>query len=418
MKRFNSLMNDDLIKLVYNTYYSHVTQAGLGDTIKLLKIIFKNMSEEAIISAISLNSDVEGVKGVEGGEGCEIVKGAEIVEGGEGIEGEGAGESEPKRIQEEFIQTPAQTGTTAPVNLIESLRGRQLTGDQRSQEWLLQRVNYITASVSAACAGLMGAASREAQLLEKASYGRYRSFTGGYHTDMGNIFEDITAGHYSRLNNTVVHDFRLIPHDDPEYSFLGASTDGVSEELNNIEIKTLAGRPLDHKIKKEYFHQMQHQMACLGLHQTHFLEAKYETFNSVDEAAAAATATSNRSCRQPYGIALEFYSPENGFTYLYSDYDYNGTEGEALKHWEANHVHDTDPGCYIRSIYWRMSGYQMKVVKRDPQWILDMGPALKQFWSELTELRSDPRRVDELITAKENKKRAAKGRPPIDCLLK
>jgi putative phage-type endonuclease len=388
-------MNEDLIKFVYDTYYSHVSEAGLNDTIKLLKIIFKNVPEETIRSAISLNSETGAADEVKVNVNVNVNVNVKV--------NIADGDCEPpKRVQE-------TQSAPAPDNLIESLRARQLTGDQRSQEWLLQRVNYITASVSAACAGIMGASAREAQLLEKASCGRYRSFMGGYHTDMGNIFEDITAKHYSRLNNTVVHDFRLIPHDDPEYSFLGASTDGVSEELNNIEIKTLAGRPLDHKIKKEYYHQMQHQMACLGLHQTHFLEAKYETFNSVNEAASVGG-------DKPYGIALEFYSSETGFTYLYSDIAVVNID--ALKNWEIVHVYDTEPGCYIRSIYWRMSGYQMKIVKREPQWIIDMGPALKQFWTELSVLKTDPGLVDQLIIAKENKKRAAKGRPPIDCLLK
>jgi len=378
---------EGLISLVWNTYYSHVTDPN--DTIKLMKIIFKDVSEERICEILSLKLFKEEVQ----------VQEEEIQE---------EEKEEEVQIQEEIQLQEAD----APENLLDSLRARQLTGDQRSQEWLLQRVNYITASVSAACAGLMGAGSREAQLLEKASYGSYRTFTGGYHTDIGNIFEDITANHYGRLNNTVVHDFRLIPHDNPEYSFLGASTDGVSGDLNNIEIKTLAGRPLDHKIKKEYYHQMQHQMSCLGLSQTHFLEAKYDTFRTLKEAADASRASSEL----PYGIVLEFYSPETKFTYLYSpaDLDDNGKE-----RWEMEHVHDTQPGCYIRTIYWRMTGYQMKVVKKDPQWIIDMGPSLKQFWKELAELRKDPAKVKKLIQARETKKQIAKGRLPVtlNCML-
>lgn len=363
----DTCLMEELIVPVWKTYYSHVTDPS--DTIKLMKIIFKDTTEERILEILTLHSLVN------------------------------LAMEEPAEppLKKETVPAPSPV----PEQLINSFRARELTGDQRSQEWLLQRVNYITASVSAACAGLMGAGAREAQLLEKASYGTYRTFTGGYHTDMGNIFEDITANHYARLNNTVVHDFRLIPHDDPEYHFLGASTDGVSEALNNIEIKTLAGRPLDHKIKKEYYHQMQHQMSCLGLSQTHFLEAKYDTFKTLAEAAGSGSS--------PHGIVLEFYNPDTKFTYLYSP-------EEGAEEWEAIHVHD--PG-YIRTIYWRMTGYQMKVVKRDPQWIVDMGPALKQFWKDLTELRADPERVKSLIQARETKKQIAKGRPPvtINCLL-
>jgi hypothetical protein len=61
----------------------------------------------------------------------------------------------------------------------------------------------------------------------------------------------------------------------------------------------------------------------------------------------------------------------------------------------------------------------MKVVKKDPQWIIDMGPSLKQFWKELAELRKDPAKVKKLIQARETKKQIAKGRPPVtlNCML-
>ena len=373
-----------LVKLVRDTYYSHVEE--LTDTVHLFKIIFKDIPEDQLRQILGISAK-------------EPVPGPEP-----------AKEPAPEPAKEPAPEPAKEPAIIAPENIIASLRKRELTGDQRSVEWLLQRVNYITASVSAACAGLMGAASREAQLLEKASYGKYRTFTGGYHTDMGNIFEDITANHYSRLNNTHVHDFRLIPHDNPEFAFLGASTDGVSDQLNNIEIKTLAGRALDSKIKKEYYHQMQHQMSCLGLHQTHFLEAKYETFPTLRDAARGIS-------KFPYGVVLEFYSSQNGFKYLYSPDVL--TDKEILA-WESETVHLTEPGVYIRTIYWRMSGYQMKVVKRDPSWLLEMGPQLKKFWKELQALRANPKMVEDMIRARETKKeskRSIKPGPDASTLL-
>lgn len=361
----------DLVELVKKTYYPHA-DINDKDTLILFKIIFPQHDEAFLRKALgTVKEDPEPENPIE--------------------------KDEPLTPAENLVQEAPFKEQKAPLipeksTILESLVSRQLTGDQRSSEWLMQRVNYITASVSAACAGLMGASSREAQLLEKASNGAYRSFKGGYHTDIGNIFEDITASHYSRLNNTRVHDFRLIPHYDPEFSFLGASTDGVSEELNNIEIKTLAGRPLDSKIKKEYYHQMQQQMSCLGLAQTHFLEAKYETFDTL-------TAAARGTQRCDYGIALEFFHPEEKFNYIYSPDDSD------LPAWESAQVHLTEPGVYIRTIYWRRTGYQMKVVPRDPDWLKVMGPALKGFWEELQELRKDPAKVQKMIADRESKPR-------------
>jgi hypothetical protein len=246
----------------------------------------------------------------------------------------------------------------------------------------------------------MGQNSRKMQLLEKATMGKYRSFTGGFYTDMGNIFEDVTANYYSFLNNTTIHDFALIPCDKEEYSFLGASTDGVTEDLTNIEIKTLAGRKLDDHIKKEYYHQMQHQMFCLGLEKTHFLEAKYQTLDTLHEAISA-TGT------LPCGIILEYYK-EGRFIYQYSD-----IACKNLKVWERDFTIPKQDSLYIRTIYWKMTGYQVKTVHRDPQWILDIGPALKQFWSDLQNLKNCPQQLQEIIDSENHKK----GIIPNVCLI-
>jgi hypothetical protein len=379
---------EGLVELVQEKYYSHVTE--IGDTLTLFKIIFKHIPESRLRELLNIQPDDKAV--VE-----EPVK-----------------EEVKEEVKADVKEEPV-IKEQAPEMMLNALRARQLTGDQRSVEWLMQRVNYITASVSAACAGLMGAGSRESQLLEKASGGTYRTFLGGYHTDMGNIFEDITASHYGRLNGTRVHDFRLIPHDDPEFGFLGASTDGITDELTNIEIKTLAGRPLDSKIKKEYYHQMQHQMACLGLAKTHFLEAKYETFKSLAEAHVASLKT-----KLPYGVVLEYYGEETGFKYLYSPEGHNNAE---LLKWAEKTASTSSPdGVFIRRVYWCMTGYQMKEVMRDPAWIKEMGPALKAFWAELTELKAQPEKVQAMIKAREDKKennRAARSNRPVmgQCLI-
>lgn len=58
-----------------------------------------------------------------------------------------------------------------------------------------------------------------------------------------------------------------------------------------IEIKTLARRAIG-KVKREYHHQMQHQMFCLDLERTHFIEAKYVEWGA-DTVDAWRTAKSN-----------------------------------------------------------------------------------------------------------------------------
>lgn len=283
---------------------------------------------------------------------------------------------------EEFIKKlpPVinQKDLEAPVVTIESLEKRQFSADQRTEEWLSQRNNYITASVSAACAGLMGPKTRLNQLLEKATYGKYRTFTGGYHTEKGNLFEPVTNGYYCYKTGKTIHEFNLIPHQ--VYEFIGASTDGVTDDLINIEIKTLVGRKMDpDKIKKEYYHQMQHQMACLGLLETDFIEAKYSEHESFIDT------------EKEQGIIVELFDRDP----LYSPF------GEDAIAWlEKIKAGGVTPK---KITFWVLEEYQCRRVKMDPKWIHEMVPKLKTFWDEVNDLRSNPDKLDELLSEQEEK---------------
>jgi len=278
---------------------------------------------------------------------------------------------------------------------LDMLHSRELVGDQRTAEWKMQRHKFITASVSAACAGLMGPASRENQLLEKASMGQYSPFKGGYYTDIGNIYEPVTNSFYSYINNTRIHDFALIPNNRPGWEFLAASTDGVAErgtELTNIEIKTLPGRIPDGKVKKMYHHQMQHQMECLGLNHSDFIEVKYEQLSRLPD---------NDS--RPIGIIAEMYSESDGHCYEYSP---AGADCRELQRWQSLRepiIAGYNDRVFVCWIYWVQTHYSCIRVERDPTWIKTVGPALRQFYDEMINLRNDQKRVQQMIRDRESR---------------
>jgi len=288
---------------------------------------------------------------------------------------------------------PAPPTPPAPSKPIDKWIARQLCADQRTAYWLKARDEFITASISAACAGQMGPIARENQLLEKATRGAYKPFTGGYYTTQGNIYEPVTNAIYCYRNNAVIHALSLIACDIPTYEFLAASTDGIAEKpgpdskpiFYNIEIKTLAGRMLDNKIKKEYYHQMQHQMWCLGLTQTHFLEAKYmEHVNLMSLAAELQSIEPHYVCDK-FGAVIELW--QNGdYVYLYSPISQSF---DTLTQW-VNDNEGTRNGIYIRTFYWSLFDYSCKLVRREPTWLDTMGPLLRQFWDEVNKLRADP----------------------------
>jgi putative phage-type endonuclease len=236
----------------------------------------------------------------------------------------------------------------------------------------MQRNNYITASTSAACAGLMGKVARTNMLKEKVSFGRDKTFFGNAFTKKGNVFEPVTNMIYSYKTSKTIHAFALIPSDHPDWSFMGASTDGVTNVLDNIEIKTLARRAIG-KVKREYHHQMQHQMFCLGLETTDFIEAKYDEYSTFEEWNDAKEGSTLS------GIIVEIKKGE----YVYSPIE----EPDPVR-W----AREFDGGC----IYWVMTDYQCVTVKRDPTWIVTMGPLLKSFWEEVLYLRTHQEEFEKL----------------------
>jgi putative phage-type endonuclease len=301
----------------------------------------------------------------------------------------------------------------SPNEHLESLRQRELSGEQKSDEWLRRRHNFITASAVAACAGLAGESSRMNVLLEKASYGQYSHFAGGYYTDKGNIFETVTNSIYCQRNSTEIHEFGLIPH--KEVPFLGASTDGVTSSLVNIEIKTLAGREIDGKIKKEYYHQTQLQMECLGLQMTDFLEAKYQELAGPEEFYQTFYDT-HLNIEQ--GIIMEYWNAAGGCVeYLYSPCSVHMyTDEQAIRDW---HDHCDAAMCqdeqriHVRDIYWRLTDFSCTRVNREPAWAEMHLPKLREFWQEVERLRANPMELARAITLRENqrsRRREARGK--------
>lgn len=299
---------------------------------------------------------------------------------------------------------------------IDLLHQREFNGDQRTDLWKQTRYKYITASVSAACAGLMGTVARDNQLLEKASMGSFSSFAGGYYTDIGNIYEPVTNYEYCYKNNTRIHDFGLIPNNKAPYEFLAASTDGVAENgctLTNIEIKTLPGRVPDGKVKKQYYHQMQHQMECLGLDHSDFVEAKYCEAIDLNDLNTGSTL--------PIGIIAELWNTtDNEYVYEYSPAGIQYSELSTWLNQRDEIIREYNDRILTRWIYWTETHYSCIRVERDPKWIITMGPLLLKFYNQMVALRNNQKEVQRMIRERDirtSAKRNGKNELFSDCML-
>ena len=249
----------------------------------------------------------------------------------------------------------------------------------------------------------MGPVARHNLLLEKASYGEYRSFNGGFHTHYGNRYEPVSNAIYCYRTGRKIHMFGLIPH--KEIGFLAASTDGVTDNIRNIEIKSLSTRVINGKIKKEYFHQMQMQMECLGLPVTDFIETSCSEFSNREEFEAAFTLTKSKKTPEK-GCMIEVYNKNTSMLeYIYSPIEYC-QDLQAMNLWikeQDNLIASRDDMLYVREIYWKLDVYSCIEVKRDKSWLVTYEHKLQEFWREVQMLRQNPDKLKELIEAKTNK---------------
>jgi hypothetical protein len=247
--------------------------------------------------------------------------------------------------------------------------------------------------------GVMGPSAREMLLLEKATYGNYRPFRGGVHTHHGNVFEPVAKLIHCHRNRTTIHDFGLIEH--AQIHYLGASTDGVTAELMNVEIKSLNRRIIDGKIKKEYYHQMQHQMECLGLKESVFIEGVYESYASADTFYEDFQIND----REKGAIIECFNIAHDELEYFYSpvtlSFDKNG-----LQEWvtdECQRISQEDNIVYVRELYWVLTEITSITVPKDQSWLSTHSQAFREFWDDVLYYRSNPEALEALILSREQR---------------
>lgn len=315
---------------------------------------------------------------------------------------------------------------------IQELRDRSSQHDQRSDGWKDERNNYITGSIIAHAIGLMGNQAKQDLILEKSTMGKCRNFYGNHTTHFGNIMEPISNMIYCLRYGTNINMFNQIKH--PTINFLAVSTDGVTDELVNIEFKSLYSREIrQNYIKKEYYHQMQLQMECLNLYTTHFIEVKYdviETCNQIDingksyqyqfsNPIQVNQDNDSISVDLEHGIIIETWNAiTNDYEYFYSEI----TVDQYIQSWYDEtmlFIQKSHDLTYIRDIYWTLNTFYVQQVLRDPKWIHTYLPGLKTFWDQVLYYR-DPKNaieLNQLILNKNSKKNSRSNKSMDECLL-
>lgn len=157
-----------------------------------------------------------------------------------------------------------------------------ITAAQRSPEWHKQRVGKITGSVAGAALGVNPYMTPEALIrrMVRDAHGLDSEFTGNIATEYGSMNEPLAMLGYTLKTGHAVNEVGFFVH--PVYEWLGASPDGiVNTEYGDVILEIKCPFSLRNDLLPEfksvekqphYYAQLQLEMACTGIKETHFYQ--------------------------------------------------------------------------------------------------------------------------------------------------
>ena len=267
------------------------------------------------------------------------------------------------------------------------------TPPQRTQEWYETRYGLLTASNVWKA---LGTESQQNQLIvEKCvPFDKFRedcSRHGNLSADnpmaWGQKYEPISALIYESKNQTRLGEYGCIVH--PEWSFLGASPDGINVDPNSpvygrmIEIKNIVNRNIDGVPLDAYWVQMQIQMEVADLDECDFIETRIKEYASREEFVESAN---------PYkGVILTFVpritieatmrkqalDKKQFFEYLLLS---SLQEGSSIDEWIMSKKSANPDYVLANTVYWGLDQYSCVLVKRNRAWFHAAIPKIERIW--------------------------------------
>ncbi len=309
--------------------------------------------------------------------------------------------------------------TSTLVDKIEALRSIPQP-DQRTDAWYAFRKTYITASSAWKVFGTQ--ASVNQLIYDKCQPPVVRERGGGVSIDSplhwGQKYEQLSVMWYENEYGTKIGEFGCIPH--PDLSCLAASPDGINVDPSNprfgrmLEIKNVVSREITGIPKKEYWIQMQLQMAVCGLNECDFLETKFEEYETESDFLADGTYTHSASGNLKGRIV--HFQVDGAPAYEYQPLGLSKQDAEEWKSGVmARHTGDT----WAQDIYWRLDVISCVLVEFNERWMSAAAVELKAVWSIIEKEREagcEHRAPKRRAPSSQAQQRAPV--PPPACLLK
>ena len=257
--------------------------------------------------------------------------------------------------------------------------------DQRTSEWYKFRHNLLTASnawkafESQACVNQLIYEKckplQQGQVQDK----EYVNTSSPMH--WGQKYEPVSRMVYEHLYKTRVADFGCLQHD--TYPFLGASPDGINvDPASNrygrmLEIKNIVNRDITGIPKKEYWIQMQLQMATADLNECDFLETQFseEEGEQGEQGDAGVLLT---------GTMIYFIKDGKPY-YEYEPIGCNNTDA-----WFNDAMQRNQTLMWMKTIHWRLEKISCVLVLRNQFWFQHAIAVLDNVWQIIIRERNNP----------------------------
>jgi putative phage-type endonuclease len=220
--------------------------------------------------------------------------------------------------------------------------------NQKSENWLKQRSEMITASDIGSVLGKNKYSSKN-DVLKNKLFGR--TYFSNLATKHGELYEPIATYFYETIKNTHIYEFGCIPHS--KFSFMGASPDGISTHFNLLEIKCPLSRKITIIPPEYYYQQVQMQLECIGLYKCDFLQCVIKEI-SYDEYK---TSNNNK------GII----------------------ENNTLLYFNNNNIQHK-----LHYIYFEITEYIITPIYKDPLWMNKYYQDIESFWKDVLFYRKYP----------------------------
>lgn len=266
------------------------------------------------------------------------------------------------------------------------------TIEQKSDQWLNLRKNFITAS------NVYKIFDKNDEYIEyiKEKASGISSFKGNEATCFGEIFEPVAREIYMYITNEYVEEFGLVINEDLPYC--AVSPDGVTESDRLLEIKCPYTRKITGQVPNHYYHQIQLQLAVCDCDECDFLECKFKEISASEynKELKNMQDTDKFVClckTKNFEVDCHMNGPANTINNIskFTRYSDNNT-------YKYSNITDVPKNNYWtnKTKYYKLDFVSLQTVDRNPEWLIIHKKDLNETIPFVNECRKDITKLNKI----------------------